>query len=243
MADFYEYGGYNDFNRFINIDGIEGKITQHLLSSSTPYAETFWRLLKYNTPDALSLPVLTYKEKKELVDDGFSEGNGNGKYQTEKTRLFFSPFVDDAWTEQCASVYIYVDNIYPIDHMRSVVSVTVETVIHAKVNVLLNGPADGEIGSNELVNPNDYYYANDETPAVQKKSRATVLLKCLLAELNGLYIDGIGYLGFLSSKPIDGDTVRSKATLSLFNNRSFFGHKIGFNVTMSGISDDPEGGF
>jgi len=135
--------------------------------------------------------------------------------------------------------------------MRSIVSVGVETVIHAKINFLSNGPAtncdagDPEQANpaKELINANDYYYKNEENPAVRFKSRATVLLKCLLAELNGLYIDGVGYLGFIASKPNEGDAIKSKATLSLFNNRSFFGHRIGFNVTMSGISDDPEGGF
>lgn len=248
MADFYEYGGYNDFNRFINIDGIEGKIIQHLLTSKTAYAETFWRLLKYDTQDALSKAPLTSKEKWALID-GYANNRIGG--QTADARVFFSPFVDDAWTKECSSVYIYVDDIYPIDHMRSIVSVAVETVIHAKINFLSNGPAtncdagDPEQANpaKELINANDYYYKNEENPAVRFKSRATVLLKCLLAELNGLYIDGVGYLGFMSQRPIQGDRVQGKATLSLFNNRSFFGHSIRFNVSMSGVSDDPEGGF
>lgn len=253
MADFYEYGGYNDFNRFINIDGIECKILQHLLTSKTKYAEIFWKLLKYNTNRALLEDPLTDDEKISLVD-GFAinpnEANPNDSSttvkpiaggQTAKTRLFFSPFVDDAWTEECASVYIFVDDIYPIDHLRSTISVSAETVIHSKVNVLL-GDADS-IANPKGTNPNDYYYKEENWAAVQYKSRATVLLKCLLAELNGLYIDGVGYLGFVSQRPIEGDRVQGKATLSLFNNRSFFGHSIRFNVSMSGVSDDPEGGF
>lgn len=238
MADFYEYGGYNDFNRFINIDGIECKILEHLITSKTKYAETFWKLLKYDTKDALSKPALSIREKKALVD-GFGTNPTGG--QTGTIRVFFSPFVDDAWVAECASVYIYVDDIYPVDHLRSTISVSAETVIHSKVNILFG---DADLVSNpDGTNPNDYYYKDDESPAVVYKSRATVLLKCILAELNGLYIDGIGYLGFMSQRPIEGDRVQGKATLSLFNNRSFFGHSIRFNVSMSGVSDDPEGGF
>lgn len=238
MTDFYEYSGYSDFNRFINIDGIEGKIVAHLLTSDTKYAQMLWKILKYDGKDALAQPDLTTAEKVALVD-GFGTNPTGG--QTGAVRLFFSPFVDDAWVDECSSVYIYVDDVYPIDHMRSTVSVLVETVIHSKINVLF-GDAD-EIANPEGTNPNDYFYKDGETPAVQLKSRASVLLKCLLAELNGLYLDGIGYLAFNTDKSIDGDKVKGKATLSLFNRRSFFGHQIRFNVTMSGVSENPEEGF
>ena len=155
--------------------------------------------------------------------------------------MFFSPFVDDAWSDECCSVYIYVDDIYPIDHMRAIVSVLVETVIHSKINAVLS--AADEISDPEGTNPNDYFYKDSKNAVVEWKSRASVLLKCLLAELNGLYLDGIGYLTFNTEKNIEGDQTKGKATLSLFNRRSFFGHQIRFNVAMSGISDNPEEGF
>ena len=240
MTDFYEYSGYNDFNRFINIDGIEGKIVAHLLTSETKYAQMLWKLLKYDSKDALTKDNLSLEERKKLVDGMGSNANQTGG-QTGATRLFFSPFVDDAWVDECSSVYIYVDDIYPVDHMRAVVSVLVETVIHSKINAILND-AD-EISNPEETNPNDYYYKDNVNPAVIWKSRASVLLKCLLAELNGLYIDGVGYLAFNTDKSIDGDSIKGKATLSLFNRRSFFGHQIRFNVVMSGMSDNPEEGF
>ena len=57
--------------------------------------------------------------------------------------LFRSPFVDDAWSEQCSSVYIYVDQIKPTDQTRANVIVTVEAIVHAKTSVIAG---DGERG-------------------------------------------------------------------------------------------------
>ena len=227
----YEYSYYNDFNRFSNIDGIEAKIIEHLLSSKSKYAENFWKILAYNEMDALSRKDLTRTEKQKLVD-GY-EGEPLS-HLTDSVRLFLSPFVDESWTKESSSVYIFVDDIYPIDQGRAVVSVTVETVIHSKINVIY-GDAD-MLANPEGTNPNDYYYKDDVNPTVRLKSRASVLLECLLGELNGLYIDGIGYLQFNNNKTLNGGTVNGKAKLTLFNNRSFFGHSIQFNVAMSGVS-------
>lgn len=239
----YEYSEYNEYNRFPNLDGIEGKIICHLLHSTSKYTKLFWKILKYNTKDALSQPELTQNEKMELIDGTVNNTklNANNEEQDIKTRLFFSPFIDDAWTAQASSVYIYVDNIYPIDQNRSDISLTVETVTHAKISTLYT---DADLLSNpDDTNPNDYFYEDENNPTVMYKSRATVLLKCILAELNGLYIDGIGYLQFNTNKSIDGDRIQSKAELNLFNRRSFFGHSIKFNVTMSGDSDSSSVGY
>lgn len=238
----YEYSEFNEFNRFSNLDGLEYKIIQHLLHSESKYAIFFWKLLKYTSMDALYKADLTESEKNELID-GTPE---NLEAQSQATdghyiaRLFFSPFKDDAETDQCSSVYIYVDNIYPIDQTRSTVSITVETATHVKISVV---STDADMISHpNTTNPNDYYYTTkdltdpDATPAVLLKSRATLLLKCILAELNGLYLDGIGYLQFNTNKSIEGDSIKSKAEMSLFNRRSFFGHRIRFNVGISGIS-------
>lgn len=238
MSELYKYSEYNSVNRFINIDGLEAKIIEHLMNSSTKYAENFWRILKYDSKDALSCSALTKEEKIKLVD-GYG-GNSSGG-QTEDTRVFFSPFVDDAWVKECSSVYIFVDDIYPLGVTKANVSLTVETVIHAKINAIY-GDADF-ISNPGGTNPNDYYFSNAEAPVVQYKSRATVLLKCILAELNGLYLDGIGYLLFNTQGDSSSGDVKGKAKLSLFNRRSFFGHSVQFNVAMSGVSDDADNGF
>lgn len=234
---FYEYSAYGEYNRFTNLDGIESKIIAHLLTSSSKHANLFWKVLKYDTKDALSCPDLTMAEKLELVEGTADNPTGG---ITDSTRLFLSPFVDDAWIKQSSSVYIFVDDVYPIDHTRANISVTVETVIHSRINVVYG---DADFIANPQTNPNDYYYTDSDTPTVKYKSRASVLLKCILAELNGLYLDGIGYLQFTTDQTLDNSKVRGKATLSLFNGRSFFGHSIKFNLGISGVSDDGDGGF
>ena len=231
--EYYDYSEFNEFNRLSNLDGIEGKIIQHLLHSKTKAANIFWKLLKYDDKFALSQDNVTLAERIAMVDGNSSNVQGG---QTGTTRLFVSPFVYDASETESTYVHIYVDDIHPADQMRSVISVTVETVVHALSNAIIG---DADLESNPDTNPNDYYYKDLNDPAVQIKSRATVLLKCIISELNGLYIDGIGYLQFNVNFAFEGEKRRGYATLSLFNDRAYFGHKIQFNLPMAGISDNP----
>lgn len=237
MSEYYEYSEYNEFNRVPNLDGIEGKIIQHLLHSKSKAAETFWKLLKYDDKYALSQDNVTLADKVAMVDGNSANTQGG---QTGNTRLFVSPFVYDASETESTYVHIYVDDIHPIDHMRSNVSVTVETVVHALSNAIIG---DADLESNPNTNPNDYYYADPNNPAVQIKSRATVLLKCIIGELNGLFLDGIGYLQFNTNFAFEGEKQKGYATLSLFNDRAYFGHKIQFNMAISGISSNPADSF
>lgn len=181
-----EYSEFNAFNRYQNLDSIEAKIISHLLNSQSKAAQILWKILKYDTMDALSHENLTYDQRQELI---FQEnGQSTGK------RVFYAPFVDDAWQEQCSSLYVYVANIYPKDHEVAIIGVNIETVVHSKVSII-NGDSDVDFYKNvEEVNPNDTGLDTEGNNVVAFKNRETVLLKCVLAELNGLYIDGVGYL-------------------------------------------------
>ena len=221
----YGYSQYNEFNRFENLDGIETKIVNHLISSTSKHAKILWKLLKYNDIYALSQPDLTEAEKLELVY------KDNGEMTTK--RVFFQPFIDDAWQEQCCSVYIYVEDIYPFDHLKSNVNVTVETVVHSKICAIAG---DGDPALNPEANPND----SDEQGniVVAFKNRATVLLKCILAELNGLYLDGIGYLQFNSK-----DGLRGRTQMPMWINHNYYGHATTFSMALSGISSSSNVGY
>ena len=235
--EYYDYTEYSELNRLPNIDGIEGKIIQHLLHSNTKAAETIWKILKYTDKYVLSQPNLTLSEKIALVDGNSSNATGG---QTGETRLFVSPYVYDASEVQNTYIHLYVDDIHPVNAMQSVISVTVETVIHPGNNAIIG---DADLESNPQTNPNDYFYADPDNPAVQIKSRATVLLKCIISELNGLYIDGVGYLNFNTNFAFEGEKQKGYATLSLFNGRAYFGHTIQFNVVFSGVSGNPADSF
>jgi len=237
--NYYGYSDYSEFNRIPNIDGIECKIVEHLLNSKTKDAEMFWKVLKYNSRDALAMENLTMAEKMEITQ-GFGSSPTGG--QTGSLRLFLQPFCNDAWAEECSSVYIYVDDLYPIDHMRANVIVSVETVTHINADVVYG---DADLESNPETNPNDYYYTDLENPTVRFKSRTSVLLKCILAELNGLYLDGIGYLQFNINNAMTGlgSKIEGNAKMTVYNRRSYFGHKINFNMAISGISSNPAQSF
>ena len=84
-----EYSDYTLYNRFENLDGIETKILEHLIYSESKHANNLWKLLKYNTLNALSLDDVTVRERLQLV-------NNDSGYPVDK-RVFLSPFMDDAW--------------------------------------------------------------------------------------------------------------------------------------------------
>ena len=218
MGDYLERSEFNEFNRFQNLDGLEAKMVSHLVKSQTKFADIIWKLLKYNSLDALSQPTVSEAERWEMVC--YDNGDPVSK------RVFFSPFVDDAWQVQCSSLYIYVENVLPIDHLRSTVGITIETVTHSKISAI-NG--DGDEFLYPLANPNDSDGKGNVVVAF--KNRATVLLKCILAEFNGLYLDGAGYLQFNMKMPI-----KCKATMPLYNRRSYYGHSIVFACNMSNDS-------
>lgn len=218
MAYQAEYSEYNDMNRFENLDSLETKVVQHLVYSQTKHAQNFWKLLKYGTLNALSQDNVSVSDRLALI-------NNDSGYPTDK-RVFLAPFIDDAWDAQCSSAYIFVDKIKPIDHTRAVIYLTVELITHSKVAVI-NG--DGDPILNPQANPND---SNDQdVVVVPVKNRETVLLKSILAELNGLYIDGVGYLQL---NKMNGET--GEVSMPLFNSRSFYGHSIKFLVEVSGVS-------
>ena len=231
----YAGSEYNEFNRFTNIDSIESKIINHLIYSHTLYAETIWRLLKYDDSRALcnnsTHTDVTEEERLELVE-GFAEPSSG---TTSNIRLYLTPFTDDAWTSQSSSVYIYVEDIYATNHLKSDVVVSVDTVTHSKINAIIS----------DQENPNNTYYEDldsPDAPTVKIKSRETTLVKCLIAELNGLYLDGIGYLQF-NNFSSEGTTEKANSTFTMFNGRSYFGHKTKFNVNYAEVSEDSDIGY
>lgn len=232
----YQYDQYNNFNRFINIDAIEAKIIEHLIHSTTKYGNTIWQLLKYPSRDALWKKTPTVDERVALVE-GSTSSTENSEMQHK--RVFYKPFSDDAVKDECSVLCLYLGGIYPVDATQSVVSLVVEIATHNHINTVA-GESDF-IAHPSVTNPNDYY-ESDTAPVVQYKSRESVLLKCVLAELNGLFIDGVGYLQFNTHKLLEGRSIGSSATMSVYDGRSFYGHRILFNVPMSGMSEVPDFG-
>lgn len=228
------YSDYNEFNRFENLDGIEAKIIGHLVCSKTKHADIIWKLLKHDTATALSEPTVSHEDRESLIfrNDG----------EPTSKRVFVGPWTNNAWTQQCSSLYVYVDRITPVNHMTSVIEVVVETITHTKLTYI-NGDGDAESSEHpERVNPND---SNSEgSIVVPFKNRETVLVKSVIAELNGLFIDGIGYLQINTPMNMGNVGGRNSPTIDNISARdSYYGHTIHFNVEFSGISDNPNIGY
>lgn len=234
----YTYSEYTDFNRFINLDSIEAKVVEHLIHSTSKYANTLWQLLANPGKDALWRPVPTVAERTALVEGTITATEGGDLHEK---RILFKPFSDDAVKEECSVLCIYVSSVQPLDAMQGVVTLIVELATHNHINVV-TGEADF-IAHPDITNPNDYYYNDNETPTVQCKSRETLLLKSVLAELNGLFIDGVGYLQFHPQKTRLGQVVGAAAGLTVYDGRSFFGHRIQFNIPMAGVSGNTDEGW
>ena len=225
MGHTMKYDTARDYNRYENLDSIEYKLISHLIYSQSSHAQKIWKILKYNTIDALSMPNVEVADRIALVC------TDNGQ-ETDK-RVFLSPFTDDAWTEQCSHIHFYIEGIYPDDRLQSKIVIGVETIVHSKISNIA-----AESDDDPTANPNDYVEADKEEQYVFYKNRETVLLKHVLAEFNGLYIDGVGMLQFNRNTSLYVNSV-----LSLWNNRAYYGHFTKMACIFSGISDNASVGF
>lgn len=218
------YFNDNAYNRYNDLDGAEWRVIDALVKSDTKYGKYLWKMLKYNKPDCLSGDEVSNKEKYKMIyrDDG----------EASKYKVFMLPFIDDGWTEQSARLDVYVNRIAPFDYVRSTVDITIEVIVHNKINNIY-GDADED---NPLTNPTET--DEDGNILIPSKSRATTMLKCILAILNGLYIDGVGTLQCNEqTSPYCG--VRNY----VWNNRSYFGYSITFSTVMAQASPNPECGW
>lgn len=219
-------GFFNDsseFNRYTNLDGLEWRVINALVKSDSKHAKKLWKMLKYNTADCISnsedCPELTTKEKYAMIDRDNADGSGK--------KVFMGPFLDDAWTEQSARLDVYVSDIDPTNHVISNIGVTVEIIVHNKINNIY-GDADAE---NPESNPSEI--DNEGNVIISSKSRATTMLKCLIAELNGRFVDGVGVLQLNKTM-----SVKSSARSYVWNNRSYFGYAVTFFTSMGAPSSD-----
>jgi hypothetical protein len=220
---------YKAANRLSNLDGLEAKIITHLIDSKTHYAEDIWRLLNYMDENALSQPALTRAQKQALV---FTGNNGTPD-ATKNARVFLAPFIDDAWQEQGSSLYIYVSDVVPINNLEAEVIVNIETIVHSQTS-LVKGNGDPLLNPN--ANPNDSDLEGNLVVAL--KNRATTLVKDVVAELNGIYLDGGSFLFLEPRKQLKGEVKGL-----LWNSKSFYGHRISFVTTISGVSGSPSVGY
>lgn len=204
----------NAFNRYSNLDSIEDRIINYLIQSDSINANRIWKMLKYGDKNALSHKDLTSSEKSKLIDTGASD-------QSE-FRIFKQPFMEDAFTVECSMLKFYIDSVIPTNHLIGIVNIGIDIMTHNKIQLVYNDAFD------EIENPDTYRPIEQN---IITKNRNTFLLKCLLAELNGTLIEGVGTLQFNQQL-----CMYSQARLGLFNNKNYCGYKLLMACNMSGVS-------
>lgn len=212
------------FNRYTNLDNIEWKIIDYLVKSKSKYANYLWKILKYDTEDCLTQADLTEEEKWALV----YKNNG----ESTPYRVFMTPFTDDAWEQQSSHLHIYVYGINPMSHITGKVHVCFECIIHNKISNIYGDASE----YNPRTNPVEL--DKDGNPVIEYKSRATEMLKDIIAALNGEMINAVGVLQFNEDlSPYD------TAKAALWNSKNFFGYRIIMTSLISGVSEDSDCGY
>lgn len=213
----------NAYNRFVNLDNIEYRIVQFLAKSDNKYADYLFKILKWDTMDALMRPSLTFEERMKLLYSNNGDAAGE--------RIFLSPFIDDSFEEQSSHLHIYIHSVVPKNHLISTVNVGIETIVHNKIS---NIQGDAAM-YNPDANPSEM--GNNGQPEIILKNRASVMLKCVLAALNGSFVAGVGTFQFNSEvSPYDN------SKMSLWNGKKFFGFSSVMSTFLSGVSTTPECG-
>lgn len=218
---------YNDdvvYNRYENLDGVEDKIIYYLLSEQNKNTwqlkavHDIWRLLYYNNSGCLlndeKHPLPKFSDIAKMIDN-------NSLEQTNK-RIFRSPFVEDSFTDECSQLRIYIDGIYPQNYVVGTISIGVEVIIHNKLTNIIN---------NLYNEDGNFINLTEGKPIVTYKNRATVLLKNIIALLNGVDIAGVGKMMFSQES---NRFCHSK--LGVWNNRNYYGYQSIFTCMMSGVS-------
>lgn len=207
-------------NRLATLNGIEDRIIYYLLSPNNKTEEelkathTIWKLLMYNTGDALNKKLPTYKKVTSLI--------ANDDITQADKRIFRSPHFEDAFLTEATLLKVYIDSIIPSDPYKAVVNVGIDIITH---NKCINIAADEEDKGPpiDIVDGVEYY--------VGTKSRISVLTQAIISLLNGANIQGVGLMEF------SGQMNRfQQAQYGIWNNRNFEGIKVVMGCWMSGVS-------
>ena len=130
--------------------------------------------------------------------------------------------MEEAFTEQCSLLKIYIDSIIPSDRYRSIVNFGIDVLVHNKI-INVNVPDDDVAPPIDTVDGIEY--------KISQKSRVSVLSKAVLYLLNGADVQGVGRMEFSQQM-----NRYQQAQYTIWNNRNFEGIKIVMGVHMSGVS-------
>lgn len=216
------------FNRFVFLDGIEDRIIYYLISpiNKTPeqleWVHTLWRTLFYDTRSCLNDPLPSYTDIISLIYSGSGNAlEGSSSIQNNK-KIFRSLNQEEAWTQESSLMRIYVDSISPVNDYTATINVGVDIIAHNRIMDI-----DAEESDRNLIE----ILPDGTRINVATKNRLTVMLRCILALLNGANVQGVGLLRYnqqLSSS--------CQTRYALWNLRAFGGYKNIFSTQVSGVN-------
>jgi len=180
-----------------------------------------------------STEVITSQQKTSnyiwvKADDAISNLIFNDdEYDFESSkRVFRSPRLDAAFTSACTLIKIYVNSITPINHLRAIVNVGIDLIVHSEIINLKVPDSDKNYYIYKATNK----LGDEYVVPVQFKSRVTTLTQAVIALLNGAQVQGVGTMVFSRDMSID-----NRAQYGIWNNRNFEGIKLVIGVSMSGV--------
>jgi len=116
----------HEYNNFSGISQVPYKIVSHLFGN-----EDIWKLIAYSTNDALSKPALTPAQKAALV--------WKGEDRQEDCRVYLTPMQENIQDTQTVLLRIYLVEIKPVNHIRSLLTYGVEVLCQTKLGMLEDG--------------------------------------------------------------------------------------------------------
>lgn len=197
------------FNKFHNLDSIETRIINYLRNTNTDDCNRLWKLLKYSDMKALYKDNLSTADKKNLIYQDRNEAD---------CRVFTFPYIEDNFTEVCSVIKVYMYSVQPVNHLVSTVNIGIDILTHNKISNVYNDESD-VLDSGRLVEEN-----------ISTKNRNAIMLKTILATLNGADVEGVGVLQF--NKELSD---KCQAEMKLSNNRNFYGYTVVLSCQMSGV--------
>lgn len=125
---------YTSVNDYSDIPFIPYKIIQYLLSNTSESAEMFWKLLKYQTIDALDEDNLTITEKKNLI--------WTGQTDQQNYVVFLKPLIGNSLdtSEEQMKIHLYRVELSGEDLITGIANYEIDTIVQEKcANVKYKG--------------------------------------------------------------------------------------------------------
>lgn len=114
------------FNTFDSMPFIPYNIVAHL--ANDPVADDLFKLLKYNTYDAISQPSLSLKEKMSMIY--------KNQPQQNDYNIFLNRLVEDEETVERTILKVYKNNSDPIIAQRATICYEFDILVGAKIPMI-----------------------------------------------------------------------------------------------------------